>query len=50
MGSTYLLGGQFADDQELRFQTMKLSDMGCADLQGVLFDNWQDWRFQAAKL
>ena len=33
MCSSVLQGGQSADVQQLRFETAKRSDMGCAELQ-----------------
>ena len=43
MGSAVLQGVQ-----ELRFQTAKRSDMGCADLQEGRFGDCQDWHCHAA--
>ena len=49
MVSAVLYVVRFAYVKELRFQTEKRSDMGCAELQGGLFADSQEWRFQAAK-
>ena len=45
MGSAVLQVVRFADVQELRFQTAKRSDTGCAELQGGLYPNCQESRF-----
>ena len=42
-------GGCFADVQELRLKHENFSDLGCAELQGVLFADCQEWQFQATK-
>ena len=49
MGSAVLLSGRFADVHELRFQTAKRSDVGCAELQGWLLADCQEWCIVAAK-
>ena len=44
-----LLCLRFAVVQELRFETEKRSGMGCGELQGGLFTDFQEWYSQAAK-
>ncbi len=41
--------GQFCDVQELRFETVKSSDMGCATLLEVRFDDDPESSFQDSK-
>ena len=48
MGSAVLVGGRSADIQEFCFQAVKRSDMDCAELQGGLFADCQEWHIQAA--
>ena len=48
MGSAVLVGGRFADIQEI-FSSFKRSDMDCVVLQGGLFADCMKWHFQAPK-
>ncbi len=48
MGSAVLVGGRFVDIQEFFFETAKLSDMDCVELQEGLFADCQEWHIQAA--
>ena len=41
--------GQFCDVQEMRFETVKSSDMGCATLLEGRFDDAPKSSFQGAK-
>ena len=43
MGIALLVGGRFDDTQEFFFQAAKLSDMDCAELQGLLLADCQEW-------
>ena len=49
MGSSALVAVRSDDIQESCFQSAKRSDMDCAELQGCLFADCQEWHFQAAK-
>ena len=42
--------GRFGDVQELRFQTVKRSDMSCATLLEGQFDDAPEKRFQGDKI
>ena len=50
MGSAVLLGGRSADVQEFCFQTAKRSDMVCAELQGRVLADCQEWRIVPVKV
>ena len=49
MASAVLQGGEFAEYQELGFQTAKRSYMGCAELKGCRLATSQESHFQAAR-
>ena len=47
MGSAVMVGGRFDDIQEFCFQAAKRSDMNCAELQGLLLADCQEWSILA---
>ena len=49
MGSALLVGGRFDDIQEFFFQAAKRSDMNCAELQGLLLADCQEFCIVAKK-
>ena len=42
--------GRFADVQELRFENVKCSDMGCGTLLEGRFDDAKELSFQGSKI
>ena len=44
-----MLGVRFADVKEFCFQNTHRSYLGCAELQGGLLADYQEWRIVAAK-
>ena len=49
MSSAVLEVGRSADIHEFCFLAAKYADMNCAEVQGFLFADFQEWHFQAAK-
>ena len=49
MGSAVLLVALSSNVQEFCFQAAKHSYIECAELQGDLFADCEEWHFQAAK-
>ena len=45
MASAVCVGGRFTHIQEFCFQAAKCSDMDCAELQGGLYVDCQEWHF-----
>ena len=50
MSIDFMHTGRFGDVQELRFQTVKRSDMSCATLLEGQFDDAPEKRFQGDKI